>query len=151
VTRVYVGYAEFGLENVDDEFIQFIFDVAVSLSKLDAEAEIGLVITDDEHMRKLNLQYRGKDSTTNVLSFGYLETSSEGFVAPGDEHYVGDIYISRPKVMEEAKEMGITERDRFLQLFVHAILHLAGMDHLTDLDAETMEALEDVIIAKVLE
>lgn len=151
MAKVYVGYGEYGLEGMDDEYIRFIFDIAVGVAKLNPDSEVGLVITSDEQMQKMNARYRGKDKTTNVLSFAYAETSDDDFVAKGDENYLGDIYMSRALIASEAKDLEISEQERFLQLFVHGILHLAGMDHEGDEDAEAMEALEDQIIAKVLE
>jgi probable rRNA maturation factor len=151
MARVYVGYNEFGVEQVDDEFIQFIFDVAVSMTKLSSDSEAGLIITSDEEIKKLNSKYRGKDKTTNVLSFAYLETTTKDFVQPGDENYIGDVYISRERLVDEAKNLKISEKERFVQLFVHGLLHLAGLDHEGDKEAEAMENLEDRIVSQVLE
>ena len=150
MAHVYVGYDEYGLEGVDDEFIQFIFDIVVSLTKLDPDSEAGLVVTSDERMQQLNKQYRGKDSSTNVLSFGYAETTPEEFMDPGDENYIGDIYMSRAKILEEAKAAGISDRERFVRLFVHGALHLAGMNHEIESEAISMEDLEDKIVDQVL-
>ncbi len=149
MAQVYVGIEEYGIEGVDLELIQFIFDVVVSMAKLDEESEVGVVLTSDKHMQELNLRYRGKDNSTNILSFGYLETSDEEMVPPEDENYLGDIFMSRTKVLEEAEKDKISPKERFTHLLVHGFLHLAGMHHGTEAEAEEMEELEDKILSVV--
>ena len=149
MARVYVGYDQFGITGVDDEFIRFIFDVVVSLAKLEPESEIGLVITNDVQMQKLNRQYRGKDQPTNVLSFAYHETVPSDFMAKGDEHYIGDIYISYERVLAQAEVLKVADKDEFARLFVHGVFHLAGIHHNNPKEEARMEALEDKALAIV--
>lgn len=148
MTKLYVGYDRFGVEGVNEEFIQFVFDVVITKLKLDPDSDAGIVITDDEKMRSLNKQYRNKDKTTNVLSFGYLETLGEGMPAE-DKTYLGDIFMSYKLVESEARELGITPKDRFTHLFVHGLLHLAGQHHDNEKQAQKMEDMEDEIIALI--
>lgn len=145
MARVYVGYDKYGVEGVNEEFIQFVFDVVVSMIKIDAESEVGMVITDDAQMQALNKQYRNKDKTTNVLSFGYKETATEQMPVE-DKNYIGDVYMSHKLVASEAKDLGVTPKQRFTQLFVHGLLHLAGHHHDDDKQAAKMEAMEDEIL-----
>ncbi len=151
MSKIYVGISEFGVEGVDEEFVQFVFDVVVSIAGLSEESEAGLLITDNEHMQSLNKKFRDKDKPTNVLSFAYWETNDQAFSNLDDQNYLGDVFISRPILQEEAEKEKITNRERFVALFVHGLLHLAGMSHGTEVDAEKMEAMEDKIIAQVLE
>lgn len=150
MAKIFLGFDKYGIEGVDREFIEFVFDVFVSMMKLTDKSEAGLVVTSDEQMRKLNNQYRGKDKSTNVLSFGYLETSVDGQVPAEDKHYLGDIYISYAITLDEAREMGVAPKERFTHLFVHGLLHLVGMDHETEAETKKMEAKEDEILAAVL-
>ncbi|MEZ4210351.1 MAG: rRNA maturation RNase YbeY [Patescibacteria group bacterium] len=149
MSRVYLGYEKYGLEGVDSEYVQFIFDVVVSMVGLDEDAEVGLVLTDNEQMHRLNKKYRGKDKPTNVLSFGYAETKDEVEIPNEDKHYIGDVYMSYTLVTEEAEEMNIKVKQRFSQLFVHGLLHLAGIHHDTEKDADRMEAMEDEILGQI--
>ena len=149
MTKVYIGYDQYGIEGVNNEFIEFVFDVVAGMAKLHPDAEVGVVVTDDDQMQQLNRQYRGKDYPTNVLSFGYTETAKGDGMPVDDKHYLGDIYMSRRLVTDEAKEMKISSRARFAHLFVHGLLHLAGMHHDTQAQAEKMEELEDTILAKI--
>lgn len=150
MARVYVGYDDYGLVGVDDELIQFVFDVVVSLTKLDVESEAGLVLTTDKHMQQLNKKHRGKDKATNILSFAYNETTPKEFQTPEDKHYIGDIFISRAQLKKEAKNEGVSDKEKFVHLLAHGLLHLAGVHHETKRQAVKMEGLEDRVIELVL-
>jgi probable rRNA maturation factor len=115
-----------------------------SVGRLEAVegSELSLVFTDDSHVRRLNGEYRGKDRTTNVLSFPGSP--------PGRGRYgplLGDIVIAQETVLAEAREQGIGFEAHLTHLLVHGLLHLFGHDHLEDAEAERMEALETGILA----
>ena len=150
MARVYVGYGDYGLEGVDDELIQFVFDVVVSLTKLHVDSEAGLVLTTDKQMQQVNKQYRGKDTTTNILSFAYNETTPKEFQTVDDKHYIGDIFISRAQLKLDAKRDGVSDKEKFVHLLAHGLLHLAGIHHETTKAAIRMEELEDKVIELVL-
>lgn len=149
MARVYVGYDDYGLEGVDLELIQFIFDVVISMTALDGESEVGMILATDEHIRKLNKNYRGKDQSTNVLSFSSLEVGVGDPMPQDTGNYLGDIYISRNLVEREAKKLGVAPKQEFARLFVHGLLHLAGMDHDKAAATKKMEALEDKILSQI--
>ena len=110
----------------------------------DAPCEVTLVLTDDDEMRELNRTWRGKDSSTNVLSFPAGEPVGE---AHGEPSPLGDIVLAGETVIEEAKLKGIPPADHAAHLVVHGMLHLLGFDHERDADAERMEALETKVLA----
>ncbi|OGB85460.1 rRNA maturation RNase YbeY [candidate division Kazan bacterium RIFCSPLOWO2_01_FULL_48_13] len=117
----------------------------------DQNSEVGLVITSDEHIKNLNHRYRGNDRPTNVLSFANDEIKDFVSVdSSKDKNYLGDIYISYPTLMREAHDLHETSRERFIQLFVHGVLHLLGFDHKDKADANVMERLEDKIVTAIL-
>ncbi len=108
--------------------------------------EVSVVLTDDAHQRKLNAAYRGKDASTNVLSFPADENPDGTF--PGDLAMpLGDVTLALETVSREADDEGLSFADHFCHLLVHGMLHLAGYDHETDNDAERMEMLEIEILA----
>jgi probable rRNA maturation factor len=150
MAHVYVGYDDYGLEGVDDELIQFVFDVVVSLTKLDPDSEAGLVVTTDKHMQDLNKKHRGKDTTTNILSFAYHETTPKEFQTPEDKNYIGDIFISRMQLKKDAKAEKVSDKKKFVHLLAHGLLHLAGIHHETKSQAVKMEGLEDKVLEIVL-
>lgn len=108
--------------------------------------EIGLVLTDDEEVRRLNRDYRGKDRPTNVLSFALTE--GEEMPETGGPVMLGDIVLAYDTVMREAEDQGKRAADHARHLVVHGILHLLGYDHLTDEEAHRMERLEASVLAR---
>ena len=101
--------------------------------------EIAVVLADDEFVKSLNSQYRGKNKPTNVLSFP----------AEGDEGELGDIILALQTIEKEAKEQGKSFRSHATHLLVHGFLHLLGYDHINDKDAENMEKMEIKILGKL--
>ena len=117
---------------------------AASSAAPDAPCEVTLVLTDDDEMRELNRTWRGKDSSTNVLSFPVGEPVGE---AHGEPSPLGDIVLAGEAVIEEAKVKGIPAADHAAHLVVHGMLHLLGFDHERDADAERMESFETKVLA----
>ena len=109
-------------------------------------SEVSITLTNDEYIHKLNLEYRGLDRPTDVLSFAFVD-SQEPEVAGGMEtEILGDIIISVEKVQEQAKAYGHSEKREFAFLIVHSMLHLFGYDHMTPEDAAIMEPKQREIL-----
>jgi probable rRNA maturation factor len=104
------------------------------------QAEISLRIVDEAEMTELNGQYRGKAYPTNVLSFP-ADLPPEVKLP-----YLGDIVICAAVVEREALAQGKTPRDHWAHLLVHGTLHLLGLDHIDDAEAEAMESREIEIL-----
>lgn len=102
------------------------------------EKEISVLLTDDKEIQKLNKEYRGKDKSTNVLSF---ETE--------DETMLGDIVVSFDTMEKEANEEDKSFHDHFTHLVLHSFLHLLGFDHIEDFEADQMEHWEIKILDKL--
>jgi len=149
MSQVFIGYDAYGIAGVDDEFIRFIFDTTLGLTNTSLNSEVGLILSDNAKMQQLNQRYRGKDTATNVLSFTNQDMADGGQVET-DKNYLGDIYIGYFVLVNEAKDLKISEQERFAQLFVHGLLHLLGFDHETAAEAKVMEALEDQIVQLVV-
>jgi len=121
--------------------------LAVDLEALEkiAEAlsskEVELIITDDETIQKLNAEHRGKDNTTDVLSFPMEAPFTEQsiFGMP-----LGSIIIAESFVKEKASAFSHSTQDELSLLFIHGMLHLLGFDHEND-DGE-MRAREKELI-----
>lgn len=107
-------------------------------------AQVSLLVVDEAEGRQLNHDYRGKDYATNVLSFAL----NEGDTVAGMPLF-GDLVFCAPVVAREAAEQGKTLEAHYAHLTVHGMLHLQGFDHEQDDEAEVMEALETVILAKL--
>lgn len=106
-------------------------------SILDKENTIffSILLCNDVHIKELNKTYRGKDKSTNILSF------PDGEIEDG-EKYLGDLVISTETMKRESDDMSIAPADHWRHIIIHGILHLLGYDHETEDDAEEMEALE---------
>lgn len=105
------------------------------------EGEINLIITGDDELERLNRQYRGKEGTTDVLSFPYLEPGMEE-IQQGEEFAVGDIYISLDRALNQAEEAGTKVEMEIALLAIHGLLHLAGYEHDSESGAELMHQKE---------
>ncbi|MDF1536403.1 MAG: rRNA maturation RNase YbeY [bacterium] len=90
-----------------------------------SDAELSILVTDDEEIRSLNRAYRGIDSPTDVLSF----SQSEGEEIPGGSGLLGDIVISLDSAVCQAVEIGHPVGEEMRRLLVHGVLHLIGYDH----------------------
>ena len=104
------------------ELRQFLAEVTRSITK---GRTIACLVTDDAEIRKLNRQFRGKNSTTDVLSFP----------SAGRDGFAGDLAISADRARAQAVEHGHSIDDELRILMLHGALHLAGMDHETDTGA----------------
>jgi len=87
-----------------------------------------IVFVSEAAIRKLNRQFRGKDSATDVLSF---PSQTESFESDAETN-LGEIVISLDRAQSQAKENGLTLVNEVEQLILHGLLHLCGHDHETD-------------------
>ncbi|MET0616392.1 MAG: rRNA maturation RNase YbeY [Luteibacter sp.] len=103
--------------------------------------EVSIRIVDAVEGQALNLQYRGRDYATNVLSFPVE-------LPPGvNLPLIGDLVICAPVVAREAVEQGKKPADHWAHLTIHGTLHLLGYDHIEEAGAEAMEGLETRVLA----
>ena len=111
---------------------------AFVLNHLDRAAwELSVCFVGDDAMRTLNRDWRGNDSTTDVLSFSQTEGESlETGLSAQDERHLGDVVISVARARQQARDGGWTIDEEISRLLLHGILHLLGYDH----EAGTSEA-----------
>lgn len=107
-----------------------------------ADVSLSVLFTDDDAMRALNAQWRGKDKPTNVLSFPAPKTHA----IPGEPQELGDIALGFGVVASEAGAQNKLLRHHISHLLVHGALHLLGCDHETDHEAQAMETREIAIL-----
>ena len=107
------------------------------------EVEMTVRIVDEAESHALNLNYRGKDRPTNVLSFP--------FECPDEVELplLGDLVICRQVVEREAQEQDKPLMAHWAHMVVHGSLHLLGYDHIEDDEAEEMESLETQIMTEL--
>ncbi len=94
----------------------------------ESRSELSLELIGDRRMRRLNREYRKKDRPTDVLAFPIREAVMPHGVRPVTP-MLGDIVISLPTAVRQAKEAGRSIDDELTMLLVHGVLHLCGYDH----------------------
>ncbi len=133
---------------VDAEWIGGVAERALEGESV-AAAELGVLVTDDEAVRRLNRDYAGEDRATDVLSFSLQE--GEEFVHPpeGPDSVLrlGEVIISYPTAQRQAREAGRPVADEIAHLLVHGILHLLGYDHAEPEEHREMFGLQDELLA----
>lgn len=115
------------------------------------EAEADLLLTTNEEIRKINLEYRNIDAPTDVLSFPLVDYEAPGdfsMAEAGEVEYfnpetgellLGDMILSVEKVLEQAEKYGHSVRREFAFLITHSMFHLMGYDHMEPEEAQAME------------
>ncbi len=119
--------------------------IAAAAPRSTGNAELAVVLTDDEAIRTLNRHWRGRDAPTNVLSFPAPKTGA----GPGAPKLLGDIVIAFESMAREAEAEGKQLLHHLAHLAIHGFLHLLGYDHESDDEAETMERLERDSLARL--
>ena len=104
------------------------------------EWDLSVLFCKNNCIRSLNIQYRNKDESTDVLSFVLGETVRGRFLP-------GDIVISLETLEENAGFFNVDPDEELRRLLIHGILHLDGMDHETNGEDEPMLQLQEKTLA----
>jgi probable rRNA maturation factor len=113
-----------------------------------------IVVTDDETIQRFNLEYRGVDAPTDVLSFAARESVPDepALILPPElagelADYLGDLLLAYPYTARQAGRYGRSVAAELRLLVVHGVLHLLGYDHGTQEQEDIMWALQEAILA----
>lgn len=150
-TRDWDGQTDW--ERIAEDAVKAAFSVSShgALAEAPFTLSISIRLSDDGEVHELNRQWRDKDKPTNVLSFPMLETDELEALANTDDGEVllGDMILGYGVCASEAEEKGIPLARHASHLIVHGTLHLLGLDHIDDAEAEHMEALEVKALASL--
>lgn len=114
----------------------------------DCTIELCVRLADDATIQPLNLESRGQNKPTNVLSFQYHEAEDLRQLAAQGGGLLGDLVLAIETIEREAKEQNKSIANHASHLIVHGVLHLLGLDHeRSDDEAEAMEARERAAMA----
>ena len=102
-----------------------------------------IIFVSEEEIQKINKEYRNIDKVTDVISFAFEDNSN---ISYNDLRILGDIYICIPRMIDQAKEYGHSEKRELAFLTVHGLLHLLGYDHQTKEDEEKMFGLQELML-----
>ncbi len=149
----------YSMENdFDDiyEYIEFSARNALSyagVTLVNLTGEISITLDNDQSIKKMNAQWRNKDTSTNVLSFQNFQFDTPGRLNKLNEDVpfiaLGDIVLSLETIQKEAQCENKTFNHHLSHLVIHGVLHLLGFDHVNDQDAEIMEKMETKILAQM--
>jgi probable rRNA maturation factor len=109
--------------------------------------ELSITLADAAEQQRLNADYRGQNKPTNVLAFPAWDAKTP--VPSGAPLLLGDVVLAFETVAREAADQEKPLGHHLGHLVVHGVLHLLGFDHLTAIEAVTMESLETSILAKL--
>ena len=112
--------------------------------------QVGLVIADDETLRRLNLEYRGADEVTDVLSFSQRE-GEELVGPPGGVPALGEVVIAYPQAARQAAEESRSVEEEVMRLLIHGTLHLLGYDHAEPGEERRMRGREEELLEVISE
>ncbi|HEY8422691.1 MAG TPA: rRNA maturation RNase YbeY [Thermoclostridium sp.] len=115
---------------------------------------VSILLVENDEIRRINSEYRNKDSVTDVLSFPMLDMEDGVFISePGEMDldqgrlFLGDIVISVPKAIEQAQAYGHSAERELAFLAVHGMLHLLGYDHIIPEREEKMKERQEEILS----
>lgn len=130
---------------VSDVWVGKLVVAALKGAKAGRVDEVGVVFVADKEMMTLNKAHRGKDKTTDVLSFG----NDGAWKGEGGKGLLGDIVISMPQIRRQALAAKKPVRDELAMMLVHGVLHLLGYDHETVKDEKVMFPLQKRILKRL--
>ena len=125
------------------------------------EVQVNIILTNNDEIHQINLEQRGVDAPTDVLSFPMIEFAYpsdftvleaggiDSFDPETGELLLGDIVISVDKVIEQAEKYNHGVKREYAFLITHSKLHLFGYDHMDDVERENMELKQDEILNRL--
>ena len=125
------------------------------------EVQVNIILTNNDEIQQINLEQRGIDAPTDVLSFPMIEYAypsdftvleadgMDSFDPDTGELILGDIVISVDKVIEQAEKYNHGVKREYAFLIAHSMLHLFGYDHMDELERENMELKQDDILKRL--
>ena len=102
--------------------------------------EVNLIFCSDEYLLKLNIEYLQHDYYTDIISFDYCE----------DDKILGDLFISKDRVLENSIDNNVSFELELQRVIVHGVLHLCGYKDKTDEEAALMRSKEDFHLSKIV-
>lgn len=143
-----------------EELAQRVIEAAADYVECPYEAEVNLLLTMNEEIHEMNRNFREIDRATDVLSFpmvdyeepgefDFLEEAMEYFNPETGELMLGDIVISKEKVIAQAEEYGHSIEREYAFLIAHSMLHLFGYDHMEEEERQVMESKQRDILEQL--
>ena len=143
-----------------EELAGKVIEAALDYVDCPYEAEVNLLLTENQEIQEMNRAFRQIDRATDVLSFpmvdyetpgkfDFLEESDAYFHPETGELILGDIVISKEKVIAQAEEYGHSIEREYAFLIAHSMLHLFGYDHMEEDERAEMERMQREILERL--
>ncbi len=139
-----------------EELLQRVIPAALDAEKVDVPCEVDVLLTDDEGIHEINLEQRGVDSPTDVLSFPMFDLRPGDKPSPAEADpgtgrvMLGDMALNLDRAREQGEEFGHGTVRETAYLAVHSVLHLLGYDHMDDGPMKAqMRAREEAILSEL--
>ena len=131
---------EYGYKNY--KYLKKVLKAALKHEKIN-NAVFSVIFVNEHDIKKINNSYRNIDKVTDVISFAFEDN---GKLVYNNVRLLGEIYICIPRMIEQAKEYGHSEKRELSFLAVHGLLHLLGYDHMKEEDEKIMFELQERIL-----
>lgn len=145
-----------GVSDGTKTFLRKVIRTALAAQGVGFPCEVDVLLTDDTGIHQINLDMRGVDRPTDVLSFPEFELTPGALPSPEDADPgtglvpLGDMVLSMERVQVQAREYGHSNRRELAYLAVHSVLHLLGYDHMDEgAQKAQMRAREEAIMAEL--
>jgi len=160
MTLLFEEEGELALPLECEELAKTVIDAALDYVGCPYETEINLLLTMNDQIQEMNQNFRNIDRATDVLSFpmvdyevpaefDFLEDRDDCFHPETGELILGDIVISKEKVVSQAEEFGHSVKREYAFLIAHSMLHLTGYDHMEESERIEMERMQRDIMEKL--
>ena len=151
MTEFIFDFTDESLTESQQKLMEKAVETALSAEEFNVNCEISVVITDNEGIREINREHRDIDAPTDVLSFPQYEFDTPTVFAEEltEPVMLGDIVISKERLITQAEEIGHSFEDELAYLTVHSVLHLLGYDHMNEQDKSLMRIHEKKIVKEI--
>lgn len=160
MTLIFEEEGELKLDLPCEELATKVIEAALDYEECPYEVEVNLLLTMNDEIREMNQNFRQIDRATDVLSFpmidyeeagkfDFLEDVLDAFHPESGELMLGDIVISKEKIISQAEEYGHSVEREYAFLIAHSMLHLFGYDHMEDDERIVMEAKQQEILEQL--
>jgi len=160
MTLIFEEEGELKLDLPCEELATKVIEAALDYEDCPYEVEVNLLLTMNDEIQEMNQNFRHIDRPTDVLSFpminyeeagnfDFLEDVMDAFHPESGELMLGDIVISKEKLIAQAEEYGHSLEREYAFLIAHSMLHLFGYDHMEDDERVVMETKQKEILEKL--
>ncbi len=127
------------IPNLDSEFfINWLSSTCIEEGKV--LEEVNLIFCSDEYLLKMNVEYLQHDYYTDIISFDYCE----------EDRILGDLFISKDRVLDNAEQNSVTFESELQRVIVHGVLHLCGYKDKSEEEEKLMRSKEDYYLSKIV-